>query len=72
MNIIREFGLRKDDTVGIATDNTAVMPRFVRDAGFEHFPCVAHVANLMLCAILKVLGLKDQPGWRALRRGAPG
>jgi hypothetical protein len=64
VEVCREYGLHKDNIVGIATDNTAVMPRFVRDAGYEHFPCVAHVANLMVGVILKALGLKDLLGWR--------
>ncbi len=48
------------------------MPRFVRHAGYEHFPCVAYVANLMLGTVLKVLGLKDLLGWREfLSRSKP-
>jgi hypothetical protein len=62
--VIEQYGLDPAKIAGIATDNTNVMPRFVRDAGFDHFPCVAHVINLMLTVIAKALGLKDLLGWR--------
>ena len=62
--------MRKEDIVGIATDNTAFL---CGTQGLSTFLVLRlHVANLTLCAILRALGLKDQPGWRALRRGAAG
>ena len=63
-DIIDEYQLNRSNIVGVATDNTSVMPNGVRLAGLPHLPCAVHVIDLMLEGIAKELGFHDLLGWR--------
>lgn len=60
-----KFGIQSGDVVGVATDNTAVMPKAVQHAGLSHIPCLAHVGNLMIRAIVDTFDLEPLGGLRA-------
>jgi hypothetical protein len=62
--VIEKYHIDRANVVGVATDNTAVMPAGVRAAGLQHLPCVTHVMDLMLEAIAKELGFRELLGWR--------
>ena len=63
-DVIDEYQLNRSNIVGVATDNTSVMPKGVRLAGLPHLPCAVHVLDLMLEGIAKELGFHDLLGWR--------
>ena len=62
-DVIDEYQLNRSNIVGVATDNTSVMPKGVRLAGLPHLPCAVHVLDLMLEGIAKELGFHDLLGW---------
>ena len=63
-DVITEYELDRNNIVGVATDNTYVMPKSVRDAKLTHLPCAAHVIDLMLEGMASELGYRTLLGWR--------
>jgi hypothetical protein len=63
-DVLAEFGIKRENVVGISADNTGLMPSFSRSLGFVHIPCVAHVINLALRSICDVFKLEDLLGLR--------
>ena len=70
-DVIEEYELDRDHIVGVATDNTAVMPKGVRLAKLTHLPCAVHVIDLMLDGIAGELGFRDLLGWREFVAHSP-
>lgn len=61
--VIKEWGIRREDIIGISVDNTNVNPCFVRKMGLTLLPCVMHVCGLMLDTAIDSFNCKDLFGW---------
>lgn len=64
LSVLTEYNIAHENVVGVCADNTSVMPKFIKDAGFIHIPCCAHVINLMISALAEGLQVHDIFGWR--------
>lgn len=68
---MRTYAIDKSNVVGVATDNTNVMPAAVKKAGLQHIPCVAHVINLAVKAITQAFDVEDVLGFRKWLANSP-
>lgn len=64
-SVLDDYGINKKNVVGVSADNTSTMPRFIKDSGFIHIPCVAHVINLMFEAIAGRFQVDQVFRWKA-------
>jgi hypothetical protein len=63
-NVLAQYEVARENVVGISSDNTNLMPSFIRKQGFFHIPCIAHVINLALREICTAFGMEELLGLR--------
>jgi len=64
LHVMKMYAIDPINVVGVATDNTATMPKAVWMAKLPHIPCISHVCNLMVGAIGKQFNLTHVLGFR--------